>query len=105
MATLTVACKLPNGLKLTHKDVTVELAGSNGADGAFGLTPGVDADWFNDWLATDGKDFAPVTSGVLFAQPTPDKAVDAAKERADVKTGQEPIDPANPGDKIAPATT
>lgn len=102
---VTVACKLPNGLELNHGDVSVTFKGSNDANAVcgFGMTHGVDGDWFDDWCLTAGADFAPIQSGALFSQDTPEKAVGEAAEKendARVLTGQEPIDPDKPGKGI-----
>lgn len=105
----TIACKLPNGFTLTHKEKTVTFRGANAPDAVlgFGLTHGVDGEWFKDWATTDGKNFPAVKNGSLFAQDNADRARAASKERAkDVKTGLEPLDPAKPapGVEMVPGT-
>lgn len=108
MSVVTVACKLPQGLQLKHKNLTVILVGANesGNRFGFGLTHGVDGDWFKDWAEGDGKDFPAVKNGSIFAiSGTRDKAEDAAKERradAAVQTGLEPIDPDRPAANVEP---
>lgn len=101
----TVACKLPNGLTIAHRGHTVTLAGANddGNRFGFGLTENVEADWFRDWITTDGKDLDAVKSGAIFEHGS--KTADAAKERQndpDVQTGQEPLNPSNPGLGVEP---
>ncbi len=105
----TVACKLPQGLTIAHKGKTLTLNGANASGNrfGFGMTKGVDAEWFNDWTKTDGKDFPAVKNGSIFAMDgdNVEKAKDAATERradAEVQTGLEPIDPNKPGKDIVP---
>lgn len=106
MATVSVACKLPQGLVLSHKGKTVQLTGANASGNrfGFGITKDVDADWFDDWTKTDGKDFPAVKIGAIFAMPAA-KIVDAAAERRKdgaVQTGLEPLDPNKPGMNVEP---
>lgn len=97
---VTVACKLPNGLEIEHRGTTVVLAGSHsaGSVGGYGLTPNVDADWFDDWMAANLGHPA-VANEIIFAN-TPAKARDEATEKKDVKTKMEPVDPDKPGEGI-----
>jgi len=106
MTIVSVACKLPQGIHLTHKGKTVKLAGANACNNrfGFGVTPGVDGDWFNDWATGDGKDFAAVKNGSLFAMAAPKIADAVTERRADpsVQTGLEPLDPDQPGNGLEP---
>lgn len=100
-----VACKLPNGLTIEHLGITVTLVGSNdpAAKFGFGITRGVDADWFKAWANTDGKDLPAVRNGSIFAMAK--DAEGAARERkrdTSVKTGQEPLNPLAPKEGIEP---
>lgn len=118
-ATVSVACKLPSGITITHapRDAkgetvgaakTVTFAGANqpGAVLGFGITHDVDAEWFKNWIETDGKNFPPVRNLAIFAQDTSAKAKSAAKEMAkDVKTGLEGLDPAKPAPGVEPVST
>jgi hypothetical protein len=110
--TVSVGCKLPNGLVInfeTFNDVSktwiktgeVELKGANSSSivGGYGITDNVDAEAFAEWLKIH-KDDETVKLGLIFAQPTPAGAEAAAKERADTKSGFEPIDPDKPGPRI-----
>lgn len=99
-AKVTVGCKLPNGLVLEHKGISVTLAGSNSSAiiGMHGLTPDVDEDWFNDWLVNN-LELPLVANDIIFAN-TAEKAGDEAKEKKGVKTGLEPVDPDKPGEGI-----
>jgi len=110
-ATVTIACKLPAGLVLEmpkggpFNGRRVTLLGGrivrddNGmpisdrtTPGGFGLTFGVDKDFWDAWLALH-KEFPPVVKGAIFAMDKPADATAMAKEMADVKTGLEPKDP------------
>ena len=107
-ATVNVACKLPQGIRIRHKGKEVALKGANqsGNRFGFGITPGVDSAWFKDWLEGDGKDLPAVKRGSIFAiAGTREKAEDAAAERrkdAAVQTGLEPLDPEKPGGGVEP---
>lgn len=92
MARITVACKLPAGINLGP--VTLNGSQHPSAVGGFGLTP-VDADFWAEWSETH-KGFAPLVKGLIFAMPTRTAAVGQANERADVKSGFEPLDPDKP---------
>jgi len=103
--TVSVACKLPQGLTVTHKGLSVTLAGANASGNrfGFGITPGVDADWFNDWATTDARELPAIKRGMIFAMESAAKAKDAARERRgdkSVQTGAEPIDPNAPGANV-----
>lgn len=96
-----VACKLPNGLTITHNGKTVTLNGANDSGNrfGFGFTDVTDMD-IADWLETDGKELPAVKNGSIFIG-----GPDAAKERqydASVQTGQEPLNPMNPGNGVEP---
>ena len=105
---VTVGCKLPNGYvinfekfdpetKTYNKIGEVTLAGANASSiiGGYGLTEGVDADLFAEWLKLH-KDDPAVKLNLIFAQPTQDRAAAEANEKAAVKSGFEPIDPDKP---------
>lgn len=98
--TVTVACKLPNGLVIDHKGREVVLTGANAPTsvGGFGLTPNVDADWFDDWMASN-LDMPVVANEIIFAN-TAEKAGDEAKEKKGIKTGLEPVDADKLGEGI-----
>lgn len=121
-AKVSVGCKLPNGLQITLEKLTesinadghtvkryvpigakVLLKGTNTSVifGGYGITEDIDADWFTQWLK-DNADYEPVRLGLIFMQSTPAKAADAAKERVDVLSGFEPMNPDKPGDKLEP---
>lgn len=95
-----IACKLPNGLTIDHGDQTVTLNGSGHASAVagYGMTPGVDVDWFQDWATGPGKDFPAVARGLIFVAPTERFASDQAADQGDhIRSGLEGIDAENPG--------
>jgi hypothetical protein len=100
VAQVKIACKLPNGLTVRHKDHVHVLKGANDANAVagFGVTAGVDVDWFNDWVTTDGKDLPFIKNGSVFVM----KDAAAARERKDLVTGMEPLDPDKPAPGIEP---
>lgn len=99
-----VACKLPNGLVIDHKEQTVTLVGSNdsGAVGGYGLTPDVDIDWYNDWATGPAREFPPVVKGLIFVAGNDRNAADQALDQQDERTGLEGLDPAKPAPGIEP---
>lgn len=87
-STVTVGCKLPNGLVLELAGQRHELAGARTAKaGGYGLTP-VPADFWQAW-AQKYAGFPPLEAGLIFAQTTPEKAAGQAKEQASLRTGME----------------
>lgn len=60
--------------------------------GGYGLTPGVPRDFWEKWLE-DNRDSALVKNHLIFAQPNEASARDAARERAGLRSGLEPMDP------------
>jgi hypothetical protein len=99
--TVTVGCKLPNGLVLEHQGTTVTLKGFRHPDariiGGYGLTEGVDKDFFDAWLAAHA-DQPYVKKELVFAQGKANSAADKAKDQKEVKSGLEPL----PQDKPMP---
>lgn len=91
--TVTVASKLPFAFiaEFGGKKVTFEGSPHHAEFGmadAYGLTPGVDADWFSGWKK-QAADFDALTNGVIFAADDA-KAGDEAKEKkSNVKSGME----------------
>src|ERR1700741_750322 len=112
-ATVTVACKMPNGMNLgkihgeDNPDVILRGSNHRHAVGGFGLTHGIDADAFAKWR--EGHKWLPaVKNGLIFAHDRPSMAKAQAAEMAEVRSGFEGIDPDKPGedprvqDEIAP---
>jgi hypothetical protein len=120
MGTVTVACKLPNGVILELKGkgrVTVRgnavealpptvpgerrrsvqpLAPALIVSGGYALTPDVDEDFWNAWVETyAGLEI--VEKGIIYALPRAADARAKSREMGDLKTGLEPIDPGNMG--------
>lgn len=102
-ATVVVGCKLPHGLIIQHAGRKVVLAGSNaeGAIGGYGLTRGVDKEFFEGWLK-DHASFEPVAKDLVFAVGQESAARGTASERKGEKNGFEPLDPTNPGARLKP---
>ena len=122
MGTVTIGCKLPNGLHLTVYNmvdgqepimgggwrtvkkaeyagrVTVKGVGRRVDDPrvAFGaaLTHGVDADHWARWLEAN-KDSDVVKNGLIFAAVKQDDVKSEARLNEATKTGMEPIAPAS----------
>lgn len=125
--TVTVACKLPHGLQLELKGADgqavrvpvkgnaaarrLEIADDKGnvvqhegiasVQGGYGLTHGVDADFWAQWLK-ENADYAPVKNGMIFATAKGESAASKAREQAEIRTGFEPIDPLKPRPGIQP---
>ena len=101
--TLTVASKLPMGIVVDHAGQRLLLVGSNapGSVAGFGLTPGVDADWFASWVAAN-QDFESIRSGLIFANAKPADAAAQATERTAIVDGFEGVDPKKPEIGIEP---
>lgn len=100
--TVTVGCKIPNGLHLDHQGKRVTLNGSNSSSviGGHGLTRGVDRDWFMSWLK-EHMDFAPVKKGLIFAHEDANKTHAEAQEKKAEKTGLEGINTEDKSDSRA----
>lgn len=98
--TVTVGCKLPNGLicelgKIGDEDYrSVTLNGANTANihGGFGLTPGVDAAFWSAWVKKH-KRLPFVAKGLVFAQGDVASAHDHAIDLSATKSGFESLDP------------
>lgn len=110
MASVNVACKLPNGLVIEVKGVKTVLKGANTSElvNGFGVTE-VDSVLWAEWLKIHGKHPA-VVNGLVFAQGNEANVKAQTKDHAALETGLEGIDPDNPGkkakispEKIAPA--
>jgi hypothetical protein len=98
--TVTVGCKLPNGLicelgKFGDEDYkAVTLKGSNSAvvHGGYGLTEGVDESFWNAWKKKHNN-LSFVKKGLVFAVGDIASARDHAIDLSALKTGLEPLDP------------
>lgn len=98
-STVTVCSKLPWDFVAEAGGKSVTFAGAKAIDpidgktayltAGYGLTPGVDAEWFDLWQKEVTPEFGPLKNMAIFAEATP-KAADAAKELAkSVKSGLE----------------
>lgn len=94
MATVTVGCKLANGiiLELNGKKVHIKGANASSVIGGHGITENVDKDFMDAWLAKpEHKELSFVKNGFLFVHAKADSVAAEAKEKAAEKTGQEPL--------------
>jgi hypothetical protein len=113
MATVSVACKIPNGLIIRHGGKEAVLNGPNVSitkdnnwmplahltPGGYGLTHEVDeALW--QGFSTEYKDSDFIKNGLVFASAKPSDTAAKSVERKNVKSGLERIDPDKPGPGI-----
>lgn len=96
--TVTVGCKISNGLLLELNGKKVHIKGANASDlvGGHGITEGVDGDFMEAWLEKN-KDLSFVKGGFLFLHEKAASVVAEAKEKAAEKTGMEPLAPLEAG--------
>lgn len=101
---VTIACKLPHGLQIDVKGVSLTLRGSNspGAIGGYGFTQ-VREDYWQAWLAAH-RTYTPVQKGLIFAHPKAQSAKAKATEQAEIKNGLEPLNSEKPIPGIKPVT-
>lgn len=104
MATVNVGCKLANGIILEMGDKKVTLAGANSSliIGGHGITENVDQAFFEAWIMQN-KDLQFVKAGHLFAHEKASNTAAQAKDRANEKTGLEPLNPSAMPANIAKA--
>ena len=103
--TLTIACKLPQGLhiKIPEQGIDIRLHGSMSpyAIGGHGMTQGVNA---AQWAAVEAHPVIGeskwLKNEAVFAMNKPQDASDKAVERKDVRLGFEPIDPKDPSNGL-----
>lgn len=100
---VTVGCKLPHGLIISARTtggevVSVTLKGANAARiiGGYGITENVPKDLWDAWLKKNHK-HAAVLNGSVFIHDDLKGAESVAKERRDVSSGFEAIDPLKNG--------
>lgn len=109
--TVTIACKLPNGLFMETKDKNGVLIGKRqeirgsavkfgmppiSIYGGYALTTDVDADLVDRWMAANQNSDL-VQKKWIFAYAKSSDAAAQAKEMADEKCGLEPMNPDKPG--------
>lgn len=98
--TISVGCKLPNGLicemgKVGDSNHTVvRLNGSNDATvvGGFGITEHVSEEFWNAWIKKH-RGMAFVKRGLVFAMDDADSARDHAVDQATTRSGFEALNP------------
>jgi hypothetical protein len=98
--TVTVGCKLPNGLILEmgkfgdedYKAVVLKGANSAVVHGGYGMTEGVDESFWAAWKKKHAR-LSFVQKGLVFAVGDIASARDHAIDLSAVKTGLEPLDP------------
>lgn len=98
--TVTVGCKLPNGLVCEmgkfgdedYKSVTLNGANSAVVHGGYGITDGVDESFWNAWKKKHAR-LSFVQKGLVFAVGDIASARDHALDLSALKTGLEPLDP------------
>ena len=118
---VTVACKLPHGMRLrlfkmvdsmenvagntmrtvqraqqvgpdvVIKGVAVEFGKEKVLTAGFMLTPGIDKEFFDEWLRQNSEHDA-VKNHLIFAASTRDAVESQASEHRKQKSGQEPLD-------------
>lgn len=95
-STVTVACKLPQGLRVRLENgPEVHLHGANSpwAVAGYGLTQGVDADVW-EAIKVQHADATWLVNGFVFANGDHDSVVDKATDEAERRAGFEAVDPA-----------
>lgn len=73
------------------------------AQGSYGITEGVPADFWAEWYANNMTDQV-VVGGYVFAAETAADLIAQAKEQRAIKSGMEPADPDKPAPGIERAT-
>lgn len=100
MATVTIGCRLPNGLEIQVGDKKVELAGQNQRYKELGIeiillkdddygTTEVDASFWDAWKAQVTDKFGPLESGAIFEAKNTNEAKAKAVDLKAKKTGHE----------------
>jgi hypothetical protein len=104
--TVTIACKLPNGLFLegipSNPKLRLMLRGANQEKiigSGYGTTE-IPTEFWKEWSRLY-KDYTPYKTGAIFAVGAEKDAELAAKTYEKVKTGLEPLDPRAHGVKPA----
>ena len=96
---VTVGCKLPHGLHLDILDAnkartrfTVKGNNSSLVIGGFGITEGVPKEHFDAWMRQN-KVHPSVVKGLIFAHAQKNSVEAMAREKAELRSGLEQIDP------------
>lgn len=93
--TVSVGCKLPNGIILHHPlkpEISVTLNGRNAAPiiGSDHGKTDVDAEFWDAWISANAT-FAPLTSGAIFVAKNAESLAAVAAEYKERTTGLEPM--------------
>jgi hypothetical protein len=101
----TVACKLPNGLRISLPSGDVVLLGAQHKDARFGYGfTAVNADEFQAWFdQKKAEKYEPVMKELIFVSTAPKEAEAQAKEKENVPSGFEGVDGAKPGPGVEKA--
>jgi len=92
-ATVTIGCKLPNGIFMQQGEARVRINGwnNNAIQGlTHGITYDVPADLWEAW-SKEHAESKLLTNGLIFAEESSKKAEDKAKDMKDMKSGHEQL--------------
>lgn len=101
MSTVTIGCKLPNGIHMIQGEKRVRILGWNNNEIvglSHGITREVPVELWEAWSA-EHADSKLVKGGFIFAEESEKRAQDKAKEQADNKSGQEQLPKVKATDK------
>jgi hypothetical protein len=101
MGTVTIGCKLPNGIWMIQDAARVRINGWNNntiQGGSHGITENVPDDLWDAWKKEHAES-ALVKGEFIFAATTVAKAVAKAADQADNKSGQEQLPQVKASDK------
>lgn len=101
MSTVTIGCKLPNGIFMEAGGKRVRINGWNNNDIAglsHGITREVPADLWEAW-SKEHAESKLVKNGFIFAEKSESRAKDKAKEQKDTKSGHEQLPQVKETDK------
>jgi len=93
MTTVTIGCKLPNGIIMQQGETRVRINGWNNNEIAglsHGITREVPESLWDAW-SKEHAESKLVTSGIIFAESGEKRAVDKAKDEKEKKSGHEQL--------------
>lgn len=91
MTTVTIGCKLPNGIFMDAGETRLRINGWNNntiAGLAHGITPDVPETLWDAWRKEHAESKL-VANGIIFAETSEKRAIDKAKDQKDQKSGHE----------------
>lgn len=106
-ATCSLACNLPHGLIIIHRDRKLVVNGANHTraiqtgtafSARWGITHDVDEDWFDDWAAT--SDHPAVANGLIRKNAQAKIEAEAQAVADAIPTGTDQVDPDAPGEGV-----